>query len=288
MAANRRRVDRVPGERRRNAARALRLAAPSLVAVALLGGGAALAHHALFASSWLRVKEIRFHGLSRLRPDDLLGVIPVRRGDALLRVEPGAVEAALSQVGWIAGAEVRRRFAEGVVEIDVQERRAAALVMMGDLYLVDERGEVFERARPGAGLDLPVVTGVERSTYLERRTEMSQVLAGAVALVHRWAEAGLDARLPGFSISEIHVDPVFGTTVVSSDGTELRLGMGELDAKLSRLARLLPALAAEPRKAEVIHLEDRRHPERVTVRFAGEAEGGGPVAAARPETAGRR
>jgi cell division protein FtsQ len=234
------------------------------------------------------VKSIRFHGLSRLRPDDLLNAIPVRPGDHLLLVDPVAVEAALSRVGWIARAEVRRGLAEGAVDIEIQERRAAALVMMGDLYLVDPQGDVFERARPGAGLDLPVVTGIDLETYLQRRAEMRQVLAGAVALVDRWAEARLDARQPGQLISEIHVDPVFGTTVVTGAGTEIRLGLADLEGKLARLARLLPALAAEPRRAEVIHLDDRRHPERVTVRFAGEVEGGGPVAAARPETAGRR
>lgn len=289
--ANRRRVDRIPGERRRKLGRALRLAAPTLAVLAVLGGGAALAYRTLFTGPLLRVKELRFQGLSRLRPEELESVIPVRRGDALLRVSPAAIEAALSRVGWIARAEVRRRFDEGAVEIDVQERRAAALVMMGDLYLVDERGEVFEHALPGYGLDLPVVTGVELETYVARRAEMSQVLAGAVALVRRWSEAKLDARqpgLPGQVLSEIHVDPVFGTTVVTGEGTEIRLGLSDLDAKLSRLARLLPALAAEPRKVEVIHLDDRRHPERVTVRFAGEAEGGGPVASARPETAGKR
>lgn len=288
---NRRRVDRVPGERRRKVARALRLAAPTLIALAVLGGVAGLGYRALFASDLLRVEEIRFHGLSRLTPDDLVNAIPVRRGDPILLVDPEAIAGALAKIGWIAHAEVRRLLGQGVVDVEIRERRAAALVMMGDLYLVDERGDVFERARPGFGLDLPVVTGVELNTYLERRAETSQVLAGAVALVSRWAAARLDARQPGnlgHPISEIHVDPVFGTTVVTGEGTEIRLGLADLDTKLSRLTRLLPALAAEPRKVEVIHLDDRRHPERVTVRFAGEADGGGPVAAVRPETAGKR
>jgi cell division protein FtsQ len=284
MHVNRRRVDRVAGERRRKLARTFRLVAPTLAVLTLVVGGGALAYRLLFTGGRLQVKEIRFHGLARLQPDDLLGAIPVRRGDPMLLVSPDAVEAALSKVGWIGGAEVQRRFADGVVEIEVRERRPAALLSMGDLYLVDDRGEVFERARPGVGLDLPVVTGIDLDAYLERRAEMGQVLAGAVALAARWTEARLDARLP---ISEIHVDPVFGTTVVTGDAAEIRLGLNDLDAKLARLVRLLPALAAEPRKFEVIHLDDRRHPERVTVRFAGDA-GGGPVTASRSETTGKR
>jgi cell division protein FtsQ len=269
--ANRRRVDRVPGKRRHGLARALRLGAPTVVALALLAAAAWGAYRAGYASDRFRVREIRFHGLARLKAEQLLTVLPVRRGDHLLTVDPGLVEATLRKQPWVAGAEVRRRFLDGALDVEVREHRAAALVALGGLYLADEEGRVFEQAAPGVGLDLPVVTGIDREAYLSRRDEVEQVLAAAVALARRWSAQKLDARAP---ISEIHVDPVLGTTVVTGDGTEIRLGQQDLDAKLSRLVRLLPALAAEPRKPEVIHLDNRRHPDWVAVRFVG-AEGAG-------------
>jgi cell division protein FtsQ len=256
-----------------------------VAALLLLGSAAFGIHRWVFGSDRFRVGDIRFHGLSRLEADQLLTVLPVQRGDHLLLVDPGLLEATLQRQPWVASAEVRRSFVSGALDIDVREHRAAALVSLGGLYLVNAQGQVFERAVPGLGLDLPVVTGIDRESYLARRAEVEHVLAGAVALAARWSVAELDARAP---ISEIHVDPVFGTTVTTGDGTEVRLGQHDLDTKLSRLARLLPSLAAEPRKAEVIHLDNRRHPEWVAVRFAGEAGGGGTVTAARPETAGRR
>jgi len=284
-AGNRRRVDQAPGERRQRLVRLLHLVGPTVAALVFVGLLALGAHRAVFGGERFRVREIRFHGLSRLAADQLLTVLPVQRGDHLLLVDPGLLEATLQHQPWIARAEVDREFWSGALEITVREHRAAALVSMGELYLVNEQGHVFDRAVPGLGLDLPVVTGVDREAYLARRPEVEQVLAGAVALARRWSEARLEARAP---ISEIHVDPVFGTTVVTGDGTEIRLGQRELDAKLSRLSRLLPSLAAEPRKAQVIHLDNRRHPEWVAVRFAGEAGGGGALGAARSETTGRR
>ena len=284
---NRRRVDQAPGERRQRLVRLLHLMGPTVAALLVLGVVAVGAYRALFAGERFRVREIRFHGLARLAADQLLTVLPVQRGDPLLLVDPGLLEATLQHQPWIARAEVDRELWSGTLEITVREHRAVALVSLGDLYLVNAQGQIFDRAVPGLGLDLPVVTGIDREAYLARRAEVEQVLAGAVALARRWAEARLGARAP---LSEIHVDPVFGTTVVTGDGTEIRLGQRGLDAKLSRLSRLLPSLAAEPRKAEVIHLDNRRHPEWVAVRFAGEvaAAGGGPGTAHRPETAGRR
>ena len=264
-AANRRRVDRVPGERRRKLARALRLSLPTVLALAVLGTAGAVGYRRAVAGDLFRLKEIRFHGLARTQAEELLGILPVQRGDHLLVVDPEAVEAALLRHPWVARAEVRRRLPPAL-DIEVTERRAVALVDLGGLYLVDPRGEVFKRAAPGDGLDLPVVTGIERDAWTDRRGEVEPLLAGALALATAWAEDRLDGFAP---ISEIHVDPDYGTTVVTADGAEVRLGQRDLEAKLSRLSRLLPALEAEGRKPEVIHLDNRRHPDWVAVRFAG-------------------
>ncbi len=267
---NRRRVDRVPGERRRKLARILRLCLPTAVALTLLGTLGAFGYRRAIAGDAFRVKEIRFHGLSRIRPEELLEILPVRRGDHLLLVDPEVAEAALLRHPWVARAEVQRRLPPAL-DVDVVERHAVAMVDLGGLYLVDARGEVFKRAEPGDGLDLPVVTGIEREAWTDRRAEVEPLLAGALALAGAWGESHLDGPAP---ISEIHVDPDYGTTVTTADGAEIRLGQRDLEAKLSRLSRLLPALQAEGRKAEVIHLDNRRHPDWVAVRFAGTGDAG--------------
>ena len=263
---NRRRVDRVPGERRRRLARALDLAMPTVVALGLLGALGWLGYRIGVRGDLLRVKEIRFDGLARTRPEELLALLPIRRGDHLLAVDPSAAEVALLRDPWVAHAEVRRRLPDGL-EVRVTERRAAALLDLGGLYLVDAQGTVFKRATPGDGLDLPVVTGIGREAWVERRADAEPLVTGALQLAEAWTAR----RLEGPSaVAEIHVDLDMGNTVVTADGTEVRLGLGDLEGKLSRLGRLLPALQAEGRKAEVIHLENRRHPEWVAVRFAGE------------------
>ena len=261
---NRRRVDRVPGERRRAVAavagRALRPRAGA-AAVAL---ACALAWRAAVQGDLLRIREIRFEGLSRASAEELLQISPVQRGDHILLVDTDLLAAALRRHPWVAAAEVRRELPR-TLAVAILERRPAALVELGGLYLVDDRGEVFKRALPGDGLDLPVITGISREAWVERRADVEPLLAAALALLARWSERGLDRRAP---VSEIHIDADFGTTLWAGDeGLEIRLGQGDLPDKLDRLERVLSALAADGRRAEVLHLDNRRRPDWVAVRL---------------------
>ena len=262
---NRRRVDRVPGERRRKVAATLRFAFPFVVLASCLAAAGWGAWRIAIEGSLLRIGEIRFEGLARATAEELLELSPVAKGDHLLAVNPDVVAAALRRHPWIASVEVRRRL-PAALEISIVERRARALVDLGALYLLDEGGQVFKRATPGDGLDLPVVTGIGREDWVERRAEVEPLLAGALALVDRWAERGLDRRAP---ISEIHLDSDYGTTLwAGEEGVEIRLGQGELPEKLARLERVLSAVDAEGQRAEVLHLDNRRRPDWVAVRVA--------------------
>lgn len=242
------------------AARALwPLAGAAAVALAAL-----VAWRAGFEGELLRIREIRFEGLARATPAELLELSPAQRGDHLLLCDTDLVAAGLRRHPWVAAVEVRREL-PGALSVRVSERRAAALVDLGGLYLVDDGGEVFKRAVPGDGLDLPVVTGISREAWVERRVDVEPLLSAALALLARWTERGLDRSAP---VSEIHIDPDFGTTLwAGEDGLEIRLGHGELPDKLERLERVLSALAAEGQRADVLHLDNRRRPDWVAVRL---------------------
>ena len=276
---NRRRVDKDPAESRRRLARTFSHVLPPLVALALLAGAGWALWISAGKGDLLRIRELRFEGLSRATAQELTELSPVQRGDHLLAVDTALVEEALRRHPWIASAEVRRTLPPAL-EIRVVERRAAAIVDLGALYLVDTSGEVFKRARPGDGLDLPVITGLGRDGWIDRRAEAEPLLRGALALLERWAERGLDRRAP---ISEIHVSAEYGTTLwTGPEGVEIRLGQGSLPEKLSRLERVLAAVEAEGRRPEVLHLENRRRPDWVAVRLAGEVAGVGGGGSPRP------
>ena len=263
----------MPGARRK-AARLVALVLPTVLVFAALGAAAVGAWRVAVAGPALRIGAIRIEGLSRIAENELLELSPVRAGDHLLVSDLDRMEAALARHPWVESVEVRRTLPPALV-VSVVERRAAALVDLSGLYLVDARGRVFKRAAPGDGIDLPVVTGISREDYVDRRGEVQPLLSAALALLDEWALRGLDRRM---SVSEIHVDPDYGTTLYAGEGAaQIRLGTGELPEKLSRLARVLDALEADGREAEVVHLDNRRRPDWVAVRVGEEGwRGGGP------------
>lgn len=264
---NRRTVEVDPAEVRRRLARAVGLALPSILALGLLGGAGWGTWRYGVQGDLLRVREIRFTGLAQVRPEELLGLSSVRAGDHLLLSDLDAMARSLRRNPWVGAVEISRRWAPPALEVAVTERRAAALVELGGLYLADRRGQVFKRAAPGDGLDLPVVTGLQREDHVARREEIERRVEGALELLDRWREAGLDRRAP---VSQVHLDPDLGVRVYAGDdGMEIRLGQGDLPAKLERLGRVLSALEADGRRAEVLHLDNRRHPDWVAVRPAG-------------------
>jgi len=270
-ARNRRRVDRDPAEERRRLARAASLLAPPLVGAAIVAALALLAWRHAVEGDLLRIREVRFEGLSRASAQELMELSPIQRGDHLVLCDPALLEVALRRHPWVSSVEVRRTLPPAL-EVRVVERRAVAIVDLGALYLVGSDGEVFKRAVPGDGLDLPVVTGIGRDDWVERRAEVEPLLHAALALLDRWAERGLDRRAP---VSEIHIDAEYGTTLwAGAEGLEVRLGHGALPEKLARLEQVLAAVEAEGRKAEVLHLDNRRRPDWVAVRLAGVAGDG--------------
>jgi cell division protein FtsQ len=264
---NRRRIDPVvQAEARRARRERVLVAGAAALSIAVLGVASFAAWRFLTHGEALRIRELRFTGPSRSTADELAALSPVKPGDNLLTADLDGLEKALLKHPWVRRVEVRRALPPAI-DVQVEERSAAALVELGGLYLVDRDAHVFKRAALGDGLDLPLVTGLARDAYVQRQGDFEPLLAGALALVEGYAEAGLAEAQP---IGEVHVDLEQGITLyVGEGGTQVRLGSGDLPQKLSRLKSTLSALGAEARKAEVVHLDNRTRPTWVTVRLAG-------------------
>jgi cell division protein FtsQ len=242
--------------------------------LAFLWGVGAVALGAAGVAGWryvtkgesVKLGSVRVVGASRASEAEIRTLSPAKAGDDFLAVDVEAVEHAVARHPWVARAEAHRRLPPAL-EIVVTEREARALVDLGGTYLVDKDAQVFKRAGAGDGLDLPLVTGFGREDFAQRRATVETGLRGALAILDGYAREGL---VPLAAVQEIHLDADWGVTLyVGDEGTQVRLGQGDLPQKLSRLHRVLEALRAEGRTAEVIHLDDRSHPDRVGVRLSG-------------------
>jgi len=108
-----------------------------------------------------------------------------------------------------------------------------------------------------------VITGVTREEYAALRPASEAVFREALALLDAY---GGDRP----KLSEIHVDPRSGFSLVLLDGAgEIRLGRGATEEKLARLDQILASVGPRgPADLATVYL-DGAQADRVTIRLAG-------------------
>jgi cell division protein FtsQ len=217
--------------------------------VVLVGGGRIAVQHVV-ASPQFALDQIQVTGTGKAREHEIIDASGVALGDRLLALDTDAIAAKVALHPWVAEARVSRRLPAGLA-IDIVERKAAAAVNLGGLYLVDGSGRPFKRATSAEAAGFPVITGIERSQYVDHREPCEAAFREALAIVAAWSK---NPRRP--ALSEVNVAPRHGFTVFLADGgAEIRLGRTEYDRKLARLDQILEAVKASGVGIRVVHMD---------------------------------
>jgi cell division protein FtsQ len=244
---------------------------PVLAAGAFAGVVATGTFVVLRTAAWLEsdgvlpVRSIAVTGAEGERAREVTAYADVRHGEPLLGVDLDEVVRRVEQHPFVKSAQVRRIPPDGL-EIVVSQRRAVALLAVaGGLYLVDEEARAFKRARPGDGLDLPVITGLAAAALED---EALGALAPALALLRAHTEGGS----PGGALAEVHMETSRRPVAVLAGGLRLVFGEDGFEEKWERARRALEALERRQEAAKSIYLDDGRRPERVAVRLRARPE----------------
>jgi cell division protein FtsQ len=208
------------------------------------------------------LEEIVVRGASRLSEAEIIEASGVVRGENVFKWPPEEVEARLSSHPWIGKASVKRRL-PGRFDIEVREHAPRALLVLDSLFLVSREGAVFKEVAPGETFDLPVVTLEDDDVIRASRERRAALLTEVAALLH-----DVEAVEPSWSatLAEVHVhrDGAF-TLRFGEEGTEVRLGRGDLEGKLARLRRVFERLDRAGLEATRVYADNERRPDRVTV-----------------------
>jgi cell division septal protein FtsQ len=262
------------------------LAALSVLAAGAFAGDRAIRH--VIASPRFAVREVRVGATLHVRRDDVLALAGVARGDRLLSIDTDAVAARVASHPWVASARVRRELPSALA-IDVTERRAAAAVLLGGLYLIDEAGRPFKRATLDEADGLVLLTGLTREHYAGLRAASEAAFREALAILNEYRSGDPGVAVapgaPGASLrsgeggrfgrraarpalSEIRIDPRYGFSLLLYDGGgEIMLGRADYADKLARLDQILAAMGGRSvTTLRVVHL-DGPNRERVPVRL---------------------
>ena len=208
----------------------------SLMVVVFFGGRFAIAR--MVNSPHFTLSEIEVKGGRQAPRDEIIAAAGIAPGDRLLAIDTDDVAERLIGHPWVGEARVSRHL-PGTLVIEVIERQAAGVVNLGGLYLIDRNGRPFKRATSVEAVGLPVITGIDRSQYVDHREPCEAAFREALAIAIAWAA---NAKRP--SLSEINVAPRHGfTAFLTEGGAEIRLGRGQYDRKLARLDQILEAVS---------------------------------------------
>lgn len=220
-----------------------RLIRTALIALGT-AGGAGLCTWVLLGAELTRCHTVDVEGCSRADAAQVRHLADVALGSPLVLVDLNAAVAGVERHPWVARAQVRRAFPDRVV-ITVEERTPTALLLLDQLYLVDENANIFRRAE-GTTLDLPVLTGIPARWAGEQPDLARRVVRDALAILSaaEGASPSPDAarsvpagKIPRNAVSEVRFDQRTGYIMVLRNGGELLLGFTPNDA-LTRLSRL--------------------------------------------------
>ncbi|MGD0170446.1 MAG: FtsQ-type POTRA domain-containing protein [Smithella sp.] len=193
------------------------------------------AYNFLVSRPYFQIKEISVRGLRELTEKDVLATAGIKPAQNLLAINTDAVIRRVSANQWVESIYVGRELPNKLV-LEVKERTPLVLVKQdNDFCLMDAEGFVFKKLGKSDEVDLPIITGVD-----EKEDVKSQLLLSTLNLLKTVSKSSQYAYLG--TVSEVHVDNVFGLSLISSTGLYLKLGTTDFENKLKQLKLVLADL----------------------------------------------
>lgn len=248
------------------------------LAIGLLLGavvaGGVMAHRFVVQSPHFHVQRVQVSPTVHVTAGEVRRLAKIGPRTNIFTVDLEQVAARVKRHPWIATVKVHRRMPSSI-RIQVTEHEAAAAVLVEGsravetrFYLVTAEGRAFKRAALAEMEGLLLISGIDRTEYLQRKRPTRERIRRAIAVYRRYT-----ARSGRPRVGELHVDEVEGITLYTAQrAVQVRFGRGDIAAKLRRYDRVLAELARRGQRAAAIRLDNQLHPAQVTVRLAGTKE----------------
>jgi len=202
-----------------------------------------LGHDAVTQAGMFEVRHIVVLGNRHLTEAGILELAGIEPGSNIFAVNLGKARRQLLSDGWIAEARVGREIPDRLV-IRIREHEPAALIDLGEKYILSREGTVIKRWEETDAFMLPLVTGLTYSDIPLDGGEFSESF-DALMQVLRIARSD-EGALSLARLKRIDVDRGIGITLHATGPVKsARIGFAGYDEKYRRVDRLLASLQRE-------------------------------------------
>lgn len=186
----------------------------------------------LLDHSYFSVQEIRVRAGEKVGGSEIVAMAGMNHGMNIWKVDPAAIERKVGKHPWVKRVLVRRELPRRVV-IEVEEREAKGIVVLGRLYYVDADGFVFKEVGEGEKTDFPMLTGLQQSDLASQTHATRQKIREALKVADMMREGSL-------ALSEIRFSAQGGLVLYPMVyPVALTVGWGGWQEKAQRLERVL-------------------------------------------------
>jgi cell division septal protein FtsQ len=148
----------------------------------------------LAGSYWFNIHTVEVTGTGKTTPEEIRKLVLSEQTNAL-RIDLTQVKLRLENHPWIESAVIWREL-PATIRVHITERKPTALVLAGNLYLVDSLGRIidsFQQEPEYAAL--PVITGISdifRESEIRKGLEYIDALSGDASILKQVSEIHYD------------------------------------------------------------------------------------------------
>lgn len=160
----------------------------------------------------------------------------ISRKDKLFSLDLSKVADNILRYSWVDNVQIRREFPDKI-QIHVTEKQPLLYIQIGDLYFIDQDGQVFKKKEDNENDSLPVITGFSKE-FVEKNPKLAKI--HLENLLDFYKSIAPSEFYQSVQIAQIHYSPIEGITVFThKNDLEIFYGRKNLLDKHKKLETLV-------------------------------------------------
>ena len=175
--------------------------------------------------------QVEVSGNHHSRKEEILYLSGIKPGMGIFDFQLKEAAAAVGYHPWIKEARVSRLLPDRAL-ITVKEKEPIAILVLGEAYYLDAGFSAFKKLIPGDDLNYPIFTGLALEDLRDRDSSALALAQGGLLI---WRLAGSSKLFPRGLISEFHIHPATGLSLITRRGQKIVLGEDGIEEKFKKL-----------------------------------------------------